>query len=40
VETSISERFTGTVKWFNTSKGHGLIDQKDGKDVFVNYSVI
>jgi CspA family cold shock protein len=31
---------TGTVKWFNASKGFGFIEQDDGADVFVHYSVI
>jgi hypothetical protein len=25
----------GTVKWFNSSKGYGFIEQEDGPDVFV-----
>ena len=31
---------TGTVKWFNDSKGYGFITTEDGKDVFVHYSSI
>jgi len=36
----MSERVTGTVKWFNNSKGFGFIEQPDGNDVFVHYSSI
>ena len=28
---------TGTVKWFNNSKGYGFITAEDGTDVFVHY---
>jgi CspA family cold shock protein len=31
---------TGTVKWFNESKGFGFITQDNGTDVFAHYSAI
>jgi len=33
----MSRRETGTVKWFNNSKGYGLIERQDGRDVFVRF---
>lgn len=31
---------TGTVKWFNSDKGFGFIEQQSGPDVFVHFRQI
>ncbi len=31
---------SGTVKWFNESKGYGFISQENGPDVFAHFSAI
>jgi len=31
---------TGTVKWFNPSKGYGFISREEGDDVFAHYNAI
>lgn len=36
----MSERITGTVKWFSGEKGYGFITPEEGPDVFVHFSEI
>jgi CspA family cold shock protein len=36
----MSGQVTGTVKWFNDSKGFGFIEREGGPDVFVHHSAI
>lgn len=36
----MSNIVSGTVKWFNESKGFGFIEQENGPDVFAHFSAI
>jgi len=36
----MSERITGTVKWFDAGKGYGFVTRDGGTDVFVHQSAI
>lgn len=44
MESNSSERFVGSVKWFNNRNGFGFITASDGshagKDIFVHHSAI
>ena len=36
----MSERITGTIKWFDASRGYGFATREQGVDVFVHQSAI
>ena len=36
----MSDKITGTVKWFNENKGFGFIERESGGDVFAHFSAI
>lgn len=37
----MGQKVTGTVKWFNASKGYGFITPKNGgNDVFLHYTAL
>lgn len=39
-DITMSNIVSGTVKWFNESKGFGFIEQENGPDVFAHFRAI
>ena len=40
IQVNSMSKTTGTVKWFNETKGFGFNEREDGPDVFVQFSSI
>jgi len=36
----VADREVGTVKWYNDTKGYGVITRENGDDVFVHFTSI
>jgi CspA family cold shock protein len=36
----MSDRYNGTVKWFDAKKGYGFVKTEDERELFIHYSEI